>query len=111
MVLGLVENYTKPQLHKLYAETCAKYGYTWSQSESEAYVKIVWKESTGNPNCTTSRSSSAGLYGFLRGTRKAYGVSLSDPHVRQSKAFLEYCRKRYGSVSQALSFHRRRGYY
>lgn len=108
---SFIQSYTKPELHKLYAETCTKYGYKWSKPESEAYVKIVWKESTGNPNCTTSRSSSAGLYGFLRGTRKAYKVSLRDPHVVQSRAFIQYCIRRYGSMTKALAHHRKKGYY
>lgn len=98
---------TKFDLHTLYAVTAKN----WSAEESVAYVRIVWRESTGNPWCTNPRSSSAGLYGFLSSTRAKYGVTLESPLSEQSDAFLRYCTNRYGSVSNAWAHHRRKGWF
>lgn len=103
--------YSKKDLHTLYAKTCSKYDLKWSPSESEAFVKIVLKESGGDPKATTSRSSSAGLFGFLRGTRRAYRVTLSHPHEEQAYAFVLYCQRRYGSILGAYRHHRRNSWY
>lgn len=110
-VAGLSVRPVARKMHKLYSDTCKKYGFKWSAAESEAFVRIVMKESGGNPNATTSRSSSAGLFGFLKSTRKKYGVSLSDPLEKQAQAFVRYCHDRYGSIERALDFHRNHRWY
>lgn len=103
--------YSRQALHRLYAETCSLYSIRWSKAESEAFVKVVWKESRGNPGMRNSRSSSAGLFGFLRGTRQQYQVKLTDTHHFQAEKFLLYCQRRYGSVQGAMAHHRKRGWY
>ena len=98
---------TKQSLHALYAASTKH----WSAKESEAFVRIVLRESSGNTYCTTSRSSSAGLFGFIRSTMRSHGVTLRSPLVEQARAFESYCTRRYGSISGAWKHHLSRFWY
>ena len=98
---------SKQHLHTLYARSTKH----WSAKESECFVRIVIRESSGNTYCTTSRSSSCGLFGFLQGTMKAHKVSLRSPLVEQARAFSDYCHRRYGSIEGAWRHHLGRHWY
>ncbi|XEC97057.1 transglycosylase SLT domain-containing protein [Paenibacillus tarimensis] len=69
-------------------------------------LELVARESSFNPNAKNPKSSAAGLFQFLDGTRKNYGgnkVDWSDPY-QQSVAGLKYIKDRYGTPEKALQF-------
>ncbi|WP_081965894.1 transglycosylase SLT domain-containing protein [Paenibacillus sp. FSL H7-0357] len=68
--------------------------------------ELVARESSFNPNAKNPKSTAAGLYQFLNGTRKNYGgnsVDWSDPNQQASKG-LQYVIDRYGDPYKALQF-------
>uniref|UniRef100_UPI00406CEE28 lytic transglycosylase domain-containing protein n=1 Tax=Paenibacillus sp. FSL L8-0436 TaxID=2954686 RepID=UPI00406CEE28 len=68
--------------------------------------ELVARESSFNPNAKNPKSTAAGLYQFLNGTRKNYGgnsVDWSDPN-QQARKGLQYVIDRYGDPYKALQF-------
>ena len=59
-----------------------------------------------------SRSTAFGLGQLLKSTHKSVGIpyGTTDP-VKQMQGIYRYCHRRYGSVANALKFHRSRGIY
>lgn len=77
-----------------------------SQAWLEPLLELVGRESTYNPNAKNPKSSAAGLFQFLDGTRKNYGgtkVDWSDPY-QQTLAGIQYVADRYGTPEKALTF-------
>ncbi len=107
----------RSEIHRLVAKGCGiaqeVWGMQleWNKRDHEAMVKIIWKESSFDPNCTTSLSSSAGLMGFLDSTRRRYGITRKSPLDLQVGAGWAYCYRRYKRPIFALTFHRMKGYY
>ncbi|WP_052770004.1 transglycosylase SLT domain-containing protein [Paenibacillus sp. IHB B 3415] len=69
-------------------------------------LELVARESSFNPNAKNPKSTAAGLFQFLDGTRKNYGgssVDWSDPY-QQAIAGLKYIKDRYGTPEDALKF-------
>jgi SLT domain-containing protein len=69
-------------------------------------LELVARESSFNSNAKNPKSSAAGLFQFLDGTRKNYGgnsIDWSDPY-QQALAGLKYIKDRYGTPEKALSF-------
>lgn len=69
-------------------------------------LELVARESSFNPNAKNPKSSAAGLFQFLDGTRKDYGgssVDWNDPY-QQAIAGLKYIKSRYGDPVKALQF-------
>lgn len=67
-------------------------------------LELVARESSFNPSAKNPKSSAAGLFQFLDGTRKNYGgnsVDWSDPY-QQSLKGLQYIKDRYGNPVKAL---------
>ena len=85
-------------------------GLDWTEKDASAMVKIALKESSFDPKAKNPVSSSAGLYGFLDGTRERYGGHGDDPAV-QTLAAVRYVSARYSRPVRALRFHERAGWY
>lgn len=71
------------------------------------------RESSFNPNSKNAKSSAAGLFQFLDGTRKNYGgskVDWSDPY-QQSVYGIKYVVDRYGDPYKALQFWDKNNWY
>lgn len=69
-------------------------------------LELVARESSFNPNAKNPKSTAAGLFQFLDGTRKNYGgskVDWSDP-MQQALAGIKYVNDRYGTPEKALAF-------
>ena len=84
-----------------------------SSSWLEPVLELVARESSFNPNAKNPKSTAAGLFQFLDGTRKNYGgskVDWSDPNT-QALAGLKYIKDRYGTPEKALAFWDANGYY
>jgi len=81
--------------------------YGWSGKEWQALHTLVQKESSWNPGAANPRSSARGLFQKM--------TSLHGPIERgaagQARWGLNYIRRRYGSPSRALAFHRRNNWY
>jgi SLT domain-containing protein len=72
----------------------------------EPTLELVARESSFNPNAKNPKSTAAGLFQFLDGTRKNYGgssVNWSDPY-QQTLAGLKYIKDRYSNPVKALQF-------
>ncbi|MCM3746515.1 transglycosylase SLT domain-containing protein [Paenibacillus pasadenensis] len=77
-----------------------------SQEWLDPLLELVGRESSYNPNADNPKSSAAGLFQFLDGTRKNYGgnkVDWSDPY-QQTLAGIQYVTDRYGNPTKALQF-------
>lgn len=69
-------------------------------------LELVARESSFNPSAKNPKSSAAGLFQFLDGTRKKYGgskVDWDDPY-QQALAGLKYIKDRYKTPEKALQF-------
>jgi len=86
-----------------------------SNAEVDAAVWIIWRESGGRTTAKNPRSSSHGLNGFISRSwvsmTKRHGIKHSLEPRAQILALYHYCKDRYGSMSAARSFHRKRGWY
>ena len=84
-------------------------------AEVDAAVWIIWRESGGRTTAKNPRSSSHGLNGFISRSwvsmTKRHGIKHSLAPRAQILALYHYCNDRYGSMSAARSFHRKRGWY
>jgi len=58
-----------------------------------------------------SRSTAFGLGQFLDSTWRSVGITKTTDPVLQMQGIYRYCHRRYGSVANALKFHRSRGIY
>jgi len=85
------------------------------KSDVDAAVWIIWRESGGRTTAKNPRSSSHGLNGFISRSwvsmTKRHGIKHSLEPRAQILALYHYCNDRYGSMSAARSFHRKRGWY
>lgn len=84
-------------------------------AEVDAAVWIIWRESGGRTTAKNPRSTSHGLNGFISRSwvsmTKRHGIKHSLEPRAQILALYHYCNDRYGSMSTARSFHRKRGWY
>lgn len=84
---------------------------TWGEQEWAAMKQIVLKES-GFKNTAQNRKSTAyGLFQFLDSTWKGTGHQKTDDPIQQTEAGVEYIKRRYGTPTNALNFHKRNGWY
>lgn len=85
------------------------------KAEVDAAVWIIWRESGGRTTAKSPRSSSHGLNGFISRSwvsmTKRHGIKHSLEPRAQILALYHYCKDRYGSLTAARSFHRKRGWY
>jgi SLT domain-containing protein len=69
-------------------------------------LELVARESSFDPTAKNPKSTAAGLFQFLDGTRADYGgskVDWSDPY-QQTLAGLKYIKARYSNPVKALQF-------
>lgn len=69
-------------------------------------LELVARESSFRKDAKNSKSTAAGLFQFLDGTRKSYGgskVDWDDPY-QQAYAGVQYIKDRYGTPEKALAF-------
>ena len=89
----------------------AKCNAAFGPGEWNAFYTIVKKESGWNPNAQNRTSTAYGLGQFLNSTWKGTGVAkTSDPNL-QLDAVVNYIRSRYGTPSNALSWHLSHNWY
>ena len=82
-----------------------------TDSDRRAFVRIVRKESSFDPNMENPTSTSSTLNGFLDSTWQSTGIDKTDCIVCQLEAMSIYIENRYGSPSRALRFHDKNGWY
>ncbi|MFE1630396.1 transglycosylase SLT domain-containing protein [Brevibacillus reuszeri] len=80
-------------------------------SDISALLEISRRESSWNPSAANPKSSARGLWQFLDGTRKNYGIKIDADPLTQTKAALQYIKDRYGTPQKALQFHNQKGWY
>lgn len=76
-------------------------------------LELVARESSFNSSAKNKKSTAAGLFQFLDGTRASYGgksVDWSDPN-QQALAGLKYIKDRYGTPEKALAFWDKNNWY
>lgn len=81
--------------------------------DATAWMELVMRESSGNPQAVNPSSGAFGLGQFLGTTADAYapfGAKSSDP-VKQIQAMAKYIADRYGDPSAALAFHDSHNWY
>lgn len=96
------QNYATAKSAVSSAITAGGYPANWIND----VLELVARESSFNSNAKNPKSTAAGLFQFLDGTRKNYGgnsVNWSDPY-EQAKAGLKYIKDRYGTPQKALEF-------
>ena len=102
---------TEARFETVFWSAVQRSGTTISRSGMRDARSICKRESGFQINCRDPRSSAYGLWGFLNSTWRDQHRKRTDCPVCQTRAFLDYCRERYGSIQGALSFHRRHGFY
>lgn len=101
---------SNPRANFRYAQQVApKYG--WGSSEQAAWYELGMKESGWNNLAQNPTSTAFGIGQFLDSTWGNYGFRKSSDPAYQVNAMAEYIKRRYGSPSRALAFHRRNNWY
>ena len=77
----------------------------------EAFNKIVIKESNWDPTAQNKTSTAFGVAQFLNSTWKTVGYTKTDDPYIQLDAMIAYIDQRYGTPTEAISFHLSNGWY
>lgn len=91
-------------LQQLVADMANQY---WGDDQDAALIELIRRESSWNPAAANPRSSARGLFQKMT---SVHGPVEATPEG-QANWGLRYIADRYGTPSQALAFHRRRGWY
>jgi hypothetical protein len=86
--------------------------YGWGQgAEHAALMRIIQKESSGNPTAQNPSSTAYGLFQFLNSTWGSVGGYKTSNPALQTEFGLRYIKSRYGTPSKALAFHESHNWY
>lgn len=86
--------------------------YGWGEGEQwEALSWIIQKESGWRVNAQNPKSTAFGLFQHLDGTRKSYNCPKTSDIRVQTECGIRYINARYGVPTNAVDFHKKKGWY
>jgi hypothetical protein len=84
----------------------------WGDGEQwEALQWIIQKESSWNINAQNKRSTAYSLFQFLDQTWKSYGCVKNNEIDNVTRCGIKYIKARYKLPTNAVDFHKKKGYY
>lgn len=83
----------------------------FDESQWPALDWLVMKESGYNNTAQNPRSTAYGMFQFLNGTWKGYGIEKTSDPESQAIAGMRYIQARYGTPEKAKQFHLANGWY
>lgn len=103
-----------PSSIQAYAQPLVQQAFPNDPNAWSAFDKIVKSESNWNPSAANKTSSARGLFQFLASTAPNYGLPADASTASvpdQVAAGIKYIQHRYGTPSNAESFHIANGWY
>lgn len=86
--------------------------YDWGEGEQwEALSWIIQKESGWRVDAQNPKSTAYGLFQHLDGTRKSYNCPKTSDIRVQTECGIRYIDARYGVPTNAVDFHKKKGWY
>lgn len=86
--------------------------YNWGEGKQwEALSWIIHKESSWNPNAQNKTSTAYGLFQWLDATRQNYNCPKTADVEIQTRCGIKYIKARYQVPTNAVDFHKKKGYY